>query len=55
MAQRVSFYFLQFFEELATDSKPEKVEEVAVKETQGKQVLLTEEITLLTLCPLLLM
>ncbi|XP_013883291.1 ATP-binding cassette sub-family F member 1 isoform X2 [Austrofundulus limnaeus] len=26
-----------FFEELATDSKPEKVEEVAVKEAQGKQ------------------
>ncbi|XP_017292937.1 ATP-binding cassette sub-family F member 1 isoform X2 [Kryptolebias marmoratus] len=26
-----------FFEELATDSKPEKVEEVAVKDTQGKQ------------------
>ncbi|XP_039977464.1 ATP-binding cassette sub-family F member 1 isoform X1 [Xiphias gladius] len=28
-----------FFEELATDSKPEKVHEVAVKETQGKQPL----------------
>uniref|UniRef100_A0A8D3D038 ATP-binding cassette sub-family F member 1 n=1 Tax=Scophthalmus maximus TaxID=52904 RepID=A0A8D3D038_SCOMX len=29
--------FLQFFEELSTDGIPEKVHEVAVKETQGKQ------------------
>ncbi|TKS88703.1 ATP-binding cassette sub-family F member 1 [Collichthys lucidus] len=28
---------LQFFEELSTESKPEKADEVAVKETQGKQ------------------
>uniref|UniRef100_A0A665W198 ATP-binding cassette sub-family F member 1 n=1 Tax=Echeneis naucrates TaxID=173247 RepID=A0A665W198_ECHNA len=30
-------FFPQFFEELATNSKPEKVQEVTVKETQGKQ------------------
>uniref|UniRef100_A0A4W6CZY0 ATP-binding cassette sub-family F member 1 n=1 Tax=Lates calcarifer TaxID=8187 RepID=A0A4W6CZY0_LATCA len=29
--------FVQFFEELATDGKPEKVHELAVKDTQGKQ------------------
>lgn len=32
--------FAQFFEELATDSKPEKADEVVVKEPQGKQVML---------------
>lgn len=44
--------FLQFFEELATDSKPEKVHEVAVKETQGKQVFFTLKVGLrkVTLC-----
>lgn len=36
--------FLQFFEELATDSKPEKAVEVAVKDTQGKQVIFTLEV-----------
>lgn len=34
-------FLLQFFEELATDSKPEPVQEAAVKETQGKQVIIT--------------
>lgn len=33
--------FVQFFEELATDGKPEKVHELAVKDTQGKQVIFT--------------
>lgn len=43
---------LQFFEELSTESKPEKADEVAVKETQGKQVglILTVYITKFTAC-----
>lgn len=38
--------FLQFFEELTTESQPEKADEVAVKDTQGKQVILTLKVGL---------
>lgn len=37
--------FLQFFEELATESNPEKANEVDVKDTRGKQVIFTESRT----------
>lgn len=37
----IAFFFPhQFFKELATDSKPEKADEVAVKDLHGKQVIL---------------
>lgn len=37
--------FLQFFDELATDVKPD-VDEVAVKGTQGKQVIFSLKVSL---------
>lgn len=51
--------FLQFFEELSTDGIPEKVHEVAVKETQGKQVIVILKVGLFNItfsasCSLLL-